>query len=957
MSISGPFADGPNQIRYECQQIALQFSKLSDSEGTLTWNIPKSVTGCATPAVYNGAVIVAHTKPILTEHKPMPGVVYVGDPTVDVSLHVGTKIGDAIVIASLYDDVVTSEVFVSGLQPGVPYHFALFGVTAQFEYDRAGAHAYSTAAGKDSHGDSYPAYHEFRVLGPANKKINIKDHKFIRPSTLGEISTNLPLTSSYKASVCINGETLQLEFTGAEAVTWDQLVDTLNLKVALAQNAPHLNNPPNIGGLYVDVRNKQLSRWTGDRYEVLDATFSPHDPSYIPTGTYFMVDGVLKQRNATGWIDIEYSTLANPNQQTSWYDGTVVKTWNGTTWCHHDTYTQPRDPTTSPTLEQGCHWYNTTTGIVSTQRDGCWSPVSVLYYKEDPNALPDGTLWFNDVTNELRVKTAAGWDRIDVKPRRTACKDPIDGSYWLNTSGVVKQYNALAAKWNNVDVLTWSTDPTIQSSCSRWWNATTDTLHVWSADSGDWVLSTCFIQGAVDPLSNTQLPRGTFWNSGSGWLMWDGMDWVPNIVIEQDNDPRIPVVGSIVTDSVGAFFVVESDGSLTPIVVTESDITDVRPGQYWYNPVVDSLNVWIGTSWLTVPHSTTPHVPANGTLYFDIPSSTLLMWSGVGYIPAPLPVTFGITQYNNLAVVTQQTGSAQTVKVTVDPELVKVIKPRLIYLDPVSGDDGISVKPMYKTEGVGTDGSEDERRELANYVMSMLGYPMVQVELTKMQLDLAIDDALEVLRLRTSSAYKRAYVVVDLLPNQQTYLFSNRSAQLDKVVRVMKIHRTKFGRIGAYSYEDTFGHAMVQQLYYAGSFDILSYHLLAQYNEMINMVFANDITFSWSESDRLLMVQQTIRNKERVLAEVELEKTEQELIRDRVLRNWIKKYTLGKSMLILAQPRGKFASLAGAGGGISLNAADLQTQGQALIDECNMDIDNGIIGSMDQYGSSLVMMG
>lgn len=958
MSLSGPFADGPNQIRYESQQIALQFTKLSDSEGTLTWNIPKSVTGCATPAVYNGAVIVASTKPILTEHKPDSGNVYVGDPTVDPSLHAGTRIGDVMVVASLYDDVVTSEVFISGLEPSVPYHFALFAVTAQLEYDRAGAHAYSTSAGKDSHSDSYPAYHEFRVLGPANKKINIKDHKFISPSMLGEVSTNLPSTTVCPVSICVNGETIQFDFTGAEAVTWDQLISTLNLKVALAQNAPHLNNPPNVGGLYVDTRNKQLSRWTGERYEVLEVAYTPNDPSYVMEGTYYLVDSTLSQRVSGAWVDVPYTELADQSTQVVWYDGSVIREWNNTTWCHKDVYTQPNDPTSPPSLAHGCHWYNTATGIVSVFQGNCWVPTNVLYSSNDPNALPEGSLWFNDSSNQLFIRTVTGWDLIDVKPRRTACKDPIDGAYWVHPSGVIKQFDATSTLWKEVDALTWSTDPTDRKSCDRWWDSVNDVLYAWSHDSQEWVQVTCFFQQSNDPSGLVTIVRGSYWFDGTAWHMWDGMDWVSATVITGSTDPLQPTVGSVVYDRTqNAYFIVQADGTLTQITVTESDIRDVAPGQYWYNPVVDSLNVWIGTSWLTVPHSTTPHIPTNGSLYFDIPSSTLLMWSGVGYIPAPLPVQFGITQYNNIAAVTNLTGSSQSVKVTFSDSLVKAIKPRLIFLDPVAGTDGINLQPMYKTEGIGTDGSEDERRELGNYVLAMLGYPTVQVELTKMQLDLAIDDALEVLRLRTSSAYKRAFVVVDLMPNQQSYLFSNRNAQLDKVVRVIKIHRTKFGRIGAYSYEDTFGHAMVQQLYYAGSFDILSYHLLAQYNEMINMVFANDITFSWSEYDRILMVQQTIRNKERVLAEVEMEKTEQELIRDRVLRNWIKKYTLGKSMLILAQPRGKFASLAGAGGGISLNAADLQTQGQALIDECNADIDNGIIGSMDQYGSSLIIMG
>jgi hypothetical protein len=151
---------------------------------------------------------------------------------------------------------------------------------------------------------------------------------------------------------------------------------------------------------------------------------------------------------------------------------------------------------------------------------------------------------------------------------------------------------------------------------------------------------------------------------------------------------------------------------------------------------------------------------------------------------------------------------------------------------------------------------------------------------------------------------------------------------------------------------------MIQQLYYAGSFDLLSYHLLSSYNELINNIFSNDVTFNWNEYNRTLHIHQVLRNKERVLVECELEKTEQELLVDRNLRSWLKKYTLGKCMLTLARIRGKFGSLPGAGGGIALNGQDLNTEGTAMIEDCMNDIDNMIISGLDQYGSSsMVIMG
>ena len=95
----------------------------------------------------------------------------------------------------------------------------------------------------------------------------------------------------------------------------------------------------------------------------------------------------------------------------------------------------------------------------------------------------------------------------------------------------------------------------------------------------------------------------------------------------------------------------------------------------------------------------------------------------------------------------------------------------------------------------------------------------------------------------------------------------------------MNIHRMKPGwmKIGSAG-NDLFAYAAVQQLYVMGTFDILTYHLVASYIEELETLFATKIMYSWYENTRELKLQQIITGKEKVLVDATFERTEQDLM-------------------------------------------------------------------------------
>lgn len=971
MSNSG-YRDGPNQIKYEAQQISLNFIKDTPNSATLSWNIPSPVFGCdENSRAYNGVVVTASSSSVTQAQKPQNGIVYTGDATVSASLHAGDKIGDAFVVGAFYDDDITKSMTISDLEGLTPYYFSVYAVSQQLVYDPAGAHAYSLPVGKENEYKDFPGYQEVRVLGPANKRVNIRNYKELAPgSMLGQASTNLTPTTEYVVTICSDllGENVQLPVTGAYALTWDELVKELNRQIALSTNPIMSATPPNTGSLFLDVLNSKLYQWLGTAYDQKDLIVSQTDPNTPTIGNWWFDTELnkLMEYTAAGWEErffVSYSKpFSNIVSGDFWVNpGQFAAKREGSTWCKRALYEGVIDPSLAVALPGGTFWYNPETGFMSEWDPikKCWTHIQIIYSAEDPTNLLPGQLWYNYNTNTLnRLTDAYTWEIVLARVSEIPAKTPADGDYWINPkTDEVKQYNFATKAWVDVECIQWGSDPLDRKSCDKWWNSTTDKLYIWDFLTSEWVEVVNFVQSTVDPSFAPVLPNESVWVGPAGSFVWDGMQWVTQPVIILDHDPKEPIIGEIT--KVGTkFWMFNGSAWIELSVLSVAGEPTIALGTYWYTPSTMGLSILTGTGWISAAYVTRPQVPDVGSQYFDLNNQTMMEWKNGQYVVAELPAHFAIDELNNLIAISKTKGSKSWVKLGFDAAFKAEIKPNFFGFEHVIGTDGISQQPSYKTEGVGTDGSVDERREIANYILSQLGYPKVQVELTKRHVDEAIDDALETLRMRTSAAYTRSYMAMDIYPDVQVYEFSNKTTGANRVVRVLKVLRTRYGRIGAYSYEDTFGSAMIQQLYYAGSFDLLSYHLLSSYNELINQVFANDVTFNWNEYSRTLHIQQVLRNKERCLVEVELEKTEQELLVDRNLRSWLKKYTLGKCLLTLARIRGKFGSLPGAGGGIALNGQDLQTEGNAMLEECIADIDNMVISGLDQYGSSsMVIMG
>jgi hypothetical protein len=243
--------------------------------------------------------------------------------------------------------------------------------------------------------------------------------------------------------------------------------------------------------------------------------------------------------------------------------------------------------------------------------------------------------------------------------------------------------------------------------------------------------------------------------------------------------------------------------------------------------------------------------------------------------------------------------------------------------------------PMYNKQVVGTTGQPSARANMIDILKKQMGYPVICVELTDDHWNIAINNALQELRRRVDSAYTKQYFFVQMQKYQDVYYLNDPSFGTDKIVDVLKIHRLNMMGLVNFAPDNIYAQQFLNQFYAPGvAYDLVSIHLIHAMSEIYSLLFAGEVAFNWREASRELRIYKKFGAPEKVLVETSCEKTEQELLVDRWTQQWIQQWAEGEAYMMLANIRGKFASLPGPGGGLQLNADAMRAEGQRLQEDC-----------------------
>jgi hypothetical protein len=241
---------------------------------------------------------------------------------------------------------------------------------------------------------------------------------------------------------------------------------------------------------------------------------------------------------------------------------------------------------------------------------------------------------------------------------------------------------------------------------------------------------------------------------------------------------------------------------------------------------------------------------------------------------------------------------------------------------------------------------QTQRQEVFDYVNTLLGGGMVDVELDPIHYETALKKALSKLRQRSDNSVEESYVFFPTVVDQNEYTLP------DEVVEVRKIHRRSVGsRSGGGeggSIFEPFNLAYTNTYLLSSSSmgGLSTYELFAGHQEMVGRMFGSFIEFKWNTVNKKLTLLQRPRAEEDLLLMCYNYRPDSELLRDYLTSQWIKDYTLAVCKYMLGEARSKFATIAGPQGGSQLNGDTLKGEAQAEMEKLETEVATQMAGGV-----------
>lgn len=236
------------------------------------------------------------------------------------------------------------------------------------------------------------------------------------------------------------------------------------------------------------------------------------------------------------------------------------------------------------------------------------------------------------------------------------------------------------------------------------------------------------------------------------------------------------------------------------------------------------------------------------------------------------------------------------------------------------------------------------KQNLMTYVENQLGSGMIDVELDPSHYEAAYQKTLGVYRQRAQSAYEESYSFLELVQDVSIYTLPQ------EVIQVRQIFRRTFGNSqGPYATNfDPFTQASLNV--YLMNFNVAgglaTYDFYTQYVELAGRMFGQYVNYTWNPvTKKLQMVRDWRGTGENVLLWTYNLKPEINLLSDFQISQWIRDYMVGNCKYMIGEAREKFGTIAGPGGGGTLNGAAMKAEGQAIMDKCLEDLKTYVDGS------------
>jgi len=238
-----------------------------------------------------------------------------------------------------------------------------------------------------------------------------------------------------------------------------------------------------------------------------------------------------------------------------------------------------------------------------------------------------------------------------------------------------------------------------------------------------------------------------------------------------------------------------------------------------------------------------------------------------------------------------------------------------------------------------------ERNKVFDYVKTMLGDGMIEVEIDPSHCEIALDRAIRRYRQRSSNSVEESWMFLELIQDVNEYRLP------DEVIEVQVIYRRAVGSRSGLGAGGTlfepFNLAYTNTYLLSGTMmgGLATYELFAGYQKLVGRMFGSYIEFKWKPTSHILTIlQRPFAQGEQILIRTHNYRPDFVLLQDLYAKQWLYDYALATAKQILGQARSKFGSIAGPGSPIQLNGTALLNEAKEELIALDKEIDNHIAG-------------
>lgn len=224
------------------------------------------------------------------------------------------------------------------------------------------------------------------------------------------------------------------------------------------------------------------------------------------------------------------------------------------------------------------------------------------------------------------------------------------------------------------------------------------------------------------------------------------------------------------------------------------------------------------------------------------------------------------------------------------------------------------------------------KQKLFRNVELRLGGGIVDVELDPEHYEAAYNYAIATYRQRAQNAYEESYSLLMIETDRNSYILPQEITNVRQVFRRTVGLETGPSATSFDPFSSAILNTYLLNYNYAGG--LATYDFYAGYIELAARMFGGYVIFTFNPvTKEIKFVRDFKGTGEQILLWTDNMKPEITLLQDPSIANWITSWTLAQCKMMIGEAREKFASIAGPGGGSSLNGQSMKAEAKELFAE------------------------